>query len=177
MSTTGLTHHNGVDEAIEERNVMIENIFVSTSQSSKQSACDSVELKAHKGIVGDRYFGKMRHPGQNVTLVEAEEIEAFCTQTGRQTDLTLTRRNIVTRGVRLNALVGKEFRIGKVLLRGVELCEPCSKLAGALATPSVLAKEVVDRWAHRAGLRADVLESGVISIGDSVNTNIAQAPK
>ncbi|MDP1930858.1 MAG: MOSC domain-containing protein [Gammaproteobacteria bacterium] len=146
----------------------IERIFVSTDQSGTQIECDSVELKAHKGIVGDRYFGKMRHPGQNITLVEAEEIEAFCSDTARSLDMTLTRRNIVTRGIRLNALVGKEFRIGNALLRGVELCEPCSKLAGSLATESLPAKEVVERWLHRAGLRADVVESGIITHGNPV---------
>lgn len=148
---------------------MIERIFVSTDQNGTQMNCDSVELKAHKGIVGDRYFGKMRHPGQNLTLVEAEEIEAFCAQTGRMLDETLTRRNIVTRGVRLNELVGNEFRLGSVLLRGVELCEPCSKLAGLLTTDTLSAKEVVEHWTHRAGLRADVLESGVITIGNTIS--------
>lgn len=152
---------------------MIEKIFVSTDQSSAQISCDSVELKAHKGIVGDRYFGKMRHPGQNITLVEAEEIEAFCAQTNRALDMTLTRRNVVTRGIRLNALVGKEFRIGNAVLRGVELCEPCSKLAGALATDILPAKEVVERWQHRAGLRADVVESGVVACGNPININAA----
>lgn len=147
---------------------MIERIFVSTDQNNEQISCERVELKAHKGIVGDRYFGKMRHPGQNLTLVEAEEIEAFCAQTGRTPDAPLTRRNIVTRGVRLNELVGKEFRLGCVLLRGVELCEPCSKLAGSLATEAFPAKEVVELWTHRAGLRADVLESGVVSLGDAI---------
>ncbi|OGT74219.1 MAG: hypothetical protein A3H44_13705 [Gammaproteobacteria bacterium RIFCSPLOWO2_02_FULL_57_10] len=158
-----------------EGDVMIENIFVSTDQSGEQIACESVELKAHKGIVGDRYFGKMRHPGQNLTLVEAEEIEAFCAQTGRALDKTLTRRNIVTRGVRLNELVGREFRIGNAVLRGVELCEPCSKLAGSLATESLSAKDVVERWLHRAGLRADVVESGVIAIGNPIQTNNTKA--
>lgn len=151
---------------------MIERIFVSTNQNNEQISCEQVELKAHKGIVGDRYFGKMRHPGQNLTLVEAEEIEVFCAQTGRTPDATLTRRNIVTRGVRLNELVGKEFRLGKVLLRGVELCEPCSKLAGSLATEAIPAKEVVDLWMHRAGLRADVLESGVISLGNVISREL-----
>lgn len=146
----------------------IEKIFVSPEQGGAQIECARVELKAHKGIVGDHYFGKMRHPGQNITLVEAEEIEQFCRETGRALNFALTRRNVVTRGVRLNALVGKEFRIGTALLRGVELCEPCSKLAGVLATESLLAKDVVEHWLHRAGLRADVIESGIIACGSDV---------
>ena len=63
------------------------------------------------GVVGDRNFGVSRHPGQNLTLVEAEEIERFCAEQARVPDLRLTRRNLVTRGVRLNELVNREFSI------------------------------------------------------------------
>jgi hypothetical protein len=87
------------------------------------------------GIEGDRHFGKRKVPGENLTLVEAEELEAFAEERGVPVDLSQSRRNIVTRGVRLNDLVGKEFRLGTALLRGVELCEPCSVMGRLYAQP------------------------------------------
>lgn len=76
-------------------------------------------------------------PGQNLTLIEAEEIERFCAEHARTSDLSLTRRNLVTRGVRLNDLVNVEFTIGTVKLRGVELCEPWVILGDALSSGSL----------------------------------------
>ena len=83
----------------------------------------------------------------------------------RPSDVSVSRRNLVTRGVRLNELVGQEFFIGDVRLRGVELCEPCLGLGSALASPQLPAASVVKQLLHRAGLRADVLSSGVIARG------------
>jgi MOSC domain-containing protein YiiM len=124
------------------------------------------------GIVGDRNFGISKHPGQNLTLVEAEEIERFCAEQARAADLSLTRRNLVTRGVRLNHLVNAEFRIGDVKLRGVELCEPCVVLGSALAGESLAAPAVVKRWVGRGGLRVDVLSDGEIVRGAQVATDV-----
>ncbi len=79
-----------------------------------------VALVAGSGIVGDRYYGaKQKYPGQNLTLIEAEEIEAFNARNGTSIELTGPRRNVVTRNVRLNLLVGREFYIGAVALRGI----------------------------------------------------------
>lgn len=145
--------------------MIVERLFVRPSQSADQEECESVRAIAATGIEGDRYFGRNDAPGQNLTLVEAEEIEAFLAALGRPADLSITRRNLVTRGVRLNALVGREFSIGTVRLRGVELCEPCGSLAKAQAGPELDAAGVVRILAHRAGLRADILSSGEIVRG------------
>jgi len=123
---------------------------------------------AGAGIEGDRYFDRHEEPGQNITLVEAEEIERFILEQGRPHDLSITGRNLVTRGVRLNELVGKEFTVGAVLLRGVELCEPCLGLGQALALDEFTPATVVKSFVHRAGLRADVLSTGAISVGGIV---------
>jgi MOSC domain-containing protein YiiM len=123
------------------------------------------------GVVGDRNFGVCRHPGQNLTLVEAEEIERFCAEQARVPDLSLTRRNLVTRGVRLNDLVNREFSIGGVKLRGVELCEPCTILGGALSSESLPSPSVVKRWVGRGGLRVDILSDGEVFRGAKVSTD------
>lgn len=127
-----------------------------------------IQLRAGQGIIGDRHCGRADWPGQNLTLVEAEEIESFCTTTGRTIDLGLTRRNVVTRAVRLNDLVGRRFRIGDCILLGVERCEPCNSLGRRLADASFDAAAVVRHWLGRGGLRADVLTDGTISAGDTL---------
>jgi MOSC domain-containing protein YiiM len=150
---------------------MIERIFISPDRGSAQVLVEQAEVQAAMGIVGDRNFGKAVHPGQNLTLVEAEEIEAFCALHCRQIDLSITRRNLVTRGVRLNALVGKEFKVGGVLLLGVELCEPCALLGASLSSNELASPKVVKYWLGRGGLRADVMVGGVLNVGVRIEDN------
>lgn len=148
--------------------VTIERIYISPTSGTPQVECEQVRVVAGEGIEGDRYFGCHDEPGQNLTLVEAEELEAFTTEFGRPADLALSHRNLVTRGVRLNALVGQEFMVGEVRLRGVELCEPCRQFGRTNASPDLPIAAVVKRFMHKAGLRVDVLSSGVIVRGDAV---------
>jgi MOSC domain-containing protein YiiM len=143
----------------------VERIYLAGKPGEPQLAREFIKLVVDKGIEGDRYFGAHDEPGQNITLVEAEEIEAFCVDAGRSVDLSCTRRNLVTRGVRLNDLIGKEFSIGDVRMRGVELCEPCLSFGNFLASPELSSAAIVKRFVHRAGLRADILSSGVITVG------------
>lgn len=126
------------------------------------------------GLEGDRYatrtgsFSTKPKPGRQITLIEAEAIEAL----ERELGLTLapgeTRRNLVTRGVALNHLVGRDFTVGGVRLRGHELCEPCASLARMTAKPQIL-----PGLTHRGGLRAEILEGGVIRVGDPVDGTVA----
>jgi threonine/homoserine/homoserine lactone efflux protein len=103
----------------------VEHIFTRPPAGGPQAEHSSVGVLAGAGIQGDRYFDKHDEPGQNLTLVEAEEIESFLAEHGRAPDLSVTGRNLVTRGVRLNDLLNREFMVGEVRCRGVELCEPC----------------------------------------------------
>ncbi len=147
---------------------MIERIYIRSTSGSSQLAQDSVVAVANSGIEGDRNFARHDYPGQNITLIEAEEIEAFSREYARLPDLAMTYRNLVTRGVRLNALVGKEFSVGSVRLKGVELCEPCLHLGTLLASAELTPAAVVKRFLHRAGLRADILSNGLIKRGAAV---------
>ncbi|MEA5445706.1 sulfurase [Gammaproteobacteria bacterium AB-CW1] len=146
----------------------IERLFISPESGAPQRECERIVLERGKGIVGDRNFGLSKYPGQNLTLVEAEEIERFCAGQGRATDLSITRRNLVTRGIRLNDLVNTEFTVGNVRLRGVELCEPCATLGRALNSETLTTAAVVKHWVGHGGLRVDVLSDGEIARGADI---------
>jgi len=148
----------------------VERIFIRRSPVGPQTEHERVEVVAGAGIKGDRYFDRHDEPGQNITLIEAEEIESFVAEYQRPRDLSISNRNIVTRGVRLNELVGREFMIGEIRLRGVELCEPCLGLGNALASTELPAAQVVKRLLHKAGLRADVLSSGSLACGAKITS-------
>src|SRR5690242_8325987 len=122
---------------------------------------------AGRGIEGDRYFmgtgtySNSRTVSRDITLIEIETIEAL-ERKGILLDPGNARRNIVTRSVPLNHLVGCTFVVGEVRLRGTRLCEPCSHLE-RLTQQGVL-KELI----HRGGLRADIVDGGTIRVGDIV---------
>ena len=149
--------------------MVVERLFLSHARGEAQQACRQIELQAGQGVVGDRHFARADWAGQQVTLVEAEEIERFCAHTGRNTDLSITRRNVVTRGIRLNELVGRQFRLGNCLLIGIETCEPCRTLGQRLANEALSAPEVVKYWVGRGGLRANVIASGLLACGDALS--------
>lgn len=147
--------------------VTIERLCIHAADSDALRDLAEVDVIAGSGIVGDRYFSRADEPGQNITFVEAEAIEAFLAAHGRPVDLLVTRRNVVTRGVRLNDLVGRTFTVGGLRFRGVELCEPCLGLGQALASPELRPADVVRAFVHRGGLRADALSSGALKCGDA----------
>jgi MOSC domain-containing protein YiiM len=145
--------------------VTVERLFTRAPSSNSQSEHNAVRVVAGSGVEGDRYFARQEEPGQNITFIEAEEIESFFAEQQCPPDMLATGRNIITRGIRLNDLVGTEFLVGTVRFRGVELCEPCLGFGKALATPSLPPAMVVKRMLHRAGLRADALSSGELAVG------------
>lgn len=147
---------------------MIERIFTRLSVTGTTQEHQTVRVMAGAGIEGDRYFGRHDEPGQNITLIEVEVLERFNAEHGTQHDPSLAGRNLVTRGVRLNDWLGKEFTVGSVRLRGVELCEPCLGFGEALASTELAPPQVVKHFVNKGGLRADVLSTGEISVGARV---------
>jgi MOSC domain-containing protein YiiM len=143
----------------------VEHIYTRALAGGLVVEHERIQVVAGSGILGDRYYGKDDEPGQNITFVEAEEIEAFLTEYRQPHDLSLTGRNVVTRGVRLNELVGREFTVGGVRFRGVALCEPCRCLGDAMKASGLSPAKVIRRLVHRAGLRADAVTSGEIAVG------------
>jgi len=145
-------------------NARVEGIFLTETHGEVPQTVDRVRAVAGAGLVGNRYFYADGNapPGRAVTLIAAEGVEVFVEETGISVTPAETRRNVLTRGIDVNALVGKRFRIGAVECVGVELCEPCAHLE-SMTKPGVL-KGLV----HRAGLNADVLNDGDIAVGDAV---------
>lgn len=122
------------------------------------------------GLEGDRYAlgcGTFsgRPGGRDVTLIESEALAEFARDYQQRLDPAVTRRNLITQGVRLNDLVGREFRIGGVALRGLRLCEPCAHLARLVAAP------VLPGLVRRGGLYAEVLREAELSVGDLIEVS------
>ena len=126
-----------------------------------------VNAVAGSGLEGDRYarekgtFSK-KLPNNQVTLIEQEALEAADRDYKLEVSPAESRRNILTIGIALNHLVGREFRVGEARLRGLKLCEPCSHLK------KLTNKEVIRALKHRGGLRAEILEGGQIRVGDVI---------
>lgn len=151
----------------------ISNIFICASANEKLESVTTAHLISGKGIVGDRYYYETGtfseklagNPAREITLIESEEINNFNMKFGFTFSYADFRRNIVTTGINLNNLVGKEFRIGAITLHGIRLCEPCAHLQG------VLIDEVLPGLIGKGGLRASILENGEISVGDHILGN------
>jgi MOSC domain-containing protein YiiM len=142
----------------------IEQIFSAASHGEPQLDRAQAQLVTDVGLDGDRYAGT-----GVISLIEAEAVEAFNAATGLTVNPAETGRNIVTRGIELNSLVGKQFRIGEVELEGTELCDPCATLGKNLATDQVSAAQIVRAFTDSAGIRARVLSAGQISPGTTIS--------
>lgn len=146
----------------------VEAIYCFADSGVPGELLPSARLIAGLGIDGDRYaLGKGHFQsggrwGQALTLIEAEAIERLASEHGVEMPVVQARRNIVTRDINLNALMGKRFRIGGLLCQGSRLAEPCAWLQKT--TPAGMLRGLV----HRGGLRADILEDGMIQRGDAI---------
>jgi MOSC domain-containing protein YiiM len=137
-------------------------IFVAPMKGAPMRELKVGDALAGQGLEGDRKVAPGREPAAQLTLIEAEHIEAFRKGTGFEMRDDQPRRILVTRGVRLNGLLGKRFRVGEALCEGLELCEPCGKFQ-RLTHP-----EVRRFFKGKGGLRATILDGGAIRQGDTV---------
>lgn len=145
----------------------VESIHIASGAKEAMRAVNRVEAIPGVGLDGDRYALKQGtffkpEPDFELTLIEAEAIEAIKREYSVDLPAGDARRNVVTRGVALNHLVGREFSIGNVKVRGIRLCEPCSHLQALTELP------VIKALRHRGGLRAQILSAGEIHVGDTV---------
>lgn len=147
-------------------------IYTATGPGYPMQSRSEVRAVPGRGLEGDRYFtesgtfSERRHPGREITeltLIESEVIEHLRLDWGLDVVGADGRRNLVTRGVALNDLVGSEFDVGDVRLRGASLCEPCVSLV-----KSPEHRHLLRALAHKGGLRAQVLSEGTIALGDPV---------
>ncbi len=146
-------------------------IHVALRRGGPSVALEQGTLVPGRGIEGDHHHAQPDGmPASEVTFIEAETVDAFNAETGLGIDAAATRRNVLTRGVALKPLVGKRFTVGTAVLEGLEPCDPCATLGKRLATASVPAANIVKALAHRGGLRARIVEGGVIAPGDEIRS-------
>jgi MOSC domain-containing protein YiiM len=134
----------------------VEGITLVLDSKGAIERVESVRAEAGAGLEGDYH--------RDLTLIAAEALDGLREDTGIELAGHTTRRNVLTRGIDLNALVGRRFSVGSVEAVGVELAEPCTKLRRLSGEPGVLRGLV-----HRGGLRADVVTDGQIAIGDAIS--------
>ena len=124
---------------------------------------NSIDVIANKGVVGDRHFDDYNDPYNQLTLIEAENIDHYNKRYNLNIPYKDFRRNIVTKGIELNNLIGKKIKIGSVEVEGVDLCRPCRHLTEVLDQNNIL-KEFL----RRGGLRCQILNSSKINVGDLI---------
>jgi MOSC domain-containing protein YiiM len=143
-------------------------IHLGARRAEPLESLPEVEALAGRGLAGDRYcakdgtFSAKDGPDREITLIESEALAGLASDYGISLTPAQARRNLLTQGVPLNHLLGREFQVGTVLLRGLRLCEPCKHLE-KLTVPGVL-KGLV----HRGGLRAQIVRGGTLRTGDPI---------
>ena len=136
---------------------------IATDNNQPIMEVHSIEVLANKGIVGDRHFHDFNDPYNQISLIESENIDEYNIEFGLDIPYIDFRRNIVTKGIQLNELIGKKLKVGNVELEGIELCRPCKHLTEMLDQKNVL-KEFI----RKGGLRCQILSSAKIKIGDII---------
>jgi MOSC domain-containing protein YiiM len=143
----------------------VEQIAITAEPHALPAPVPSVHAEAGHGIEGEYHWSPTPEPGQSLTLIAAEALDGLREDTGIELSHEASRRNVLTRGIDLNALVGRRFTVGAVECEGVELCEPCNTLA------KLTERGVLRGLVHRGGLRADIVAGGEIAVGDPVRAS------
>ncbi|MDX6306735.1 MAG: hypothetical protein QOI77_3704 [Blastocatellia bacterium] len=143
------------------------SINIADAAAAQMQSVNEARAVPGRGLEGDRYYNgtgtfSKPSPDRELTLIEAEAVEAMKRELDVDYGLGESRRNVVTRGVPLNHLVGREFWIGEVKARGLRLCEPCKHLQ------RLSHEKVLPGLIHRGGLRAQILTEGTIRVGESI---------
>ena len=149
----------------------VAGIFIAPAAGAPMISLERSHVVAGRGLEGDRYFDGRGYysqvpplTGRRLTLIEAEALEALERETGIALAPNECRRNLVTRGIRLDALIGKRFRVGTIECYGERLCPPCGYIEELTGKPG-LNRGLTDR----GGIRAEILLDGEIVVGDAVD--------
>ena len=136
---------------------------ITSNNNKKIEEVETIEVLANKGVVGDRHFNDYNDPYCQLSLIEAENIDEYNLKFGLNIPYLDFRRNIITKGLKLNDLVGKKLSIGNVEVEGIDLCRPCRHLTEMLDQENIL-KEFL----RKGGLRCQILSSSKIKVGDTI---------
>ena len=142
---------------------IVSNICITNSPGNKMQEINNIKVIASKGIINDRYFKDDNDKDTQITLIESENINYFNKISGTNFVASDFRRNIITKGIRLNDLINKKIKVGEVNMLVHRLCDPCKYLQDLLSQ-----KNLVKNLLNKGGLRCEVLTSGEISIEDKI---------
>jgi len=150
----------------------LQGIFIAPEKGAPMVSVPEVKAVAGQGLFGDRNFGRKAAAGvdKDLTLIEREKIDDFVRTTGLPFSAEDSRRNLLTGGIDLNALLGREFYVGAVKVKALELCEPCSLLAKRTH------RQVLWGFLHRGGLRCRIMSDGLIRVGDAIASSVEPKP-
>jgi len=138
-------------------------IGMSKKKGEKINEINEIEVLSGKGILGDRYFHENNDLRKQLTLIESENIDYYNRKYNTNFSYVDFRRNIITKNIELNHLVGKTFSVGKIIVQGNDLCRPCKELQEKLGIDNY-----IKEFLRRGGVRCEILRSGIISIGDEI---------
>jgi MOSC domain-containing protein YiiM len=136
---------------------------VTNNNNQKIREVNSIQVLANQGIIGDRHFKEFNDPYSQLSLIESENIDYYNIKYGLDIPYIDFRRNIITKGIRLNDLIGKKFLVGEVELEGIDLCRPCRHLCELLDQDNI-----IKEFLRRGGLRCQILSSSTIEIGHKI---------
>ena len=139
-------------------------IGITKNNNQKIQEVTNIKVLANQGVVGDRHFKEFNDPFSQITLIESENIDFYNIKFGLNIPYVDFRRNIVTKGIQLNSLIGKKIKIGNVKLEGIDLCRPCRHLNEILNQ-----NNIIKEFLRKGGLRCQILSSSSINVGDEIN--------
>jgi len=131
--------------------------------NKKIKEVEKIEVLTNKGVIGDRHFNEFNDPYCQLSLIESENIDYYNLRYGLNIPYLDFRRNVVTKGIQLNELIGKKFIIGKVKVEGIDLCRPCRHLTETLGQ-----ENIIKEFLRKGGLRCQILSSSSISVNDII---------
>ena len=134
---------------------------ISVNNNKPINEVSSINVLANKGVVGDRHFKEFNDPYNQLTLIESENIDYYNIKYSLNIPYVDFRRNIITKGIKLNDLVGKKILVGKVQLEGIDLCRPCRHLSEVLGH-----ENIIKEFLRKGGIRCQILTTSSIKISD-----------
>ena len=137
---------------------------ISENNNKPINGVNLIDVLANQGVVGDRHFKEFNDPYNQISLIESENIDHYNIKYGLNIPYIDFRRNIVTKGIKLNDLVGKKILVGNVKLEGIDLCRPCKHLSEVLGQ-----ENIIKEFLRRGGLRCQILTSSSIKINDKIS--------
>ena len=138
-------------------------IGIAKNDDQRIEEVKQISLIAGKGILGDLHFHEYNDARKQLTLIESENIDYYNKSFNLNIPYLSFKRNIITKGIQLNDLVGKKLLIGKIELRGIDLCRPCKNLQEILKQ-----NNIIKEFLRKGGLRCEILNNGIINVGDLI---------